>query len=146
MFICQKGGCNNLVPFSTAEGVVRHIRFDGTRDVYWAVEDLGTIRHKDPLSGPIGTLVSGETAVYGLAIYQPTVYFTRREVAGKLKKVDTNADANSLVELAANLNMPEGVATLAVAQANPSGIWVDQTHVYWANAAKPGAILRIAKP
>lgn len=160
---CSKSSCSNLAPPSTTEQLVRHVDFDGTRDFYWAVEGAGTIRHKDPYTGPIGTLVSGETGVYGLAVHQPTVYFTRREATGRLRKIDTSG-AN-LVDLATNLSSPEGLvtdgttvwvadtgndriavcatagcggsATFFAPAKKPHEVTIDVANVYWTNGLSP---------
>ena len=102
--------------------------------IYWAVEggagiNDGTIMRADLGGGNITTLVSGLNAPYGVTIDSGHIYWTDLGTFNPLSGA-TNSDGKIME---ANLD-GTGVTTLASSQASPTGIAVNASHIYWADA------------
>jgi hypothetical protein len=137
--------------------------------------NLGSVRSAPLLGGAALTLAMGEDAPRGIAIDDTSVYFARSQF-GEIVRVPKTGGAIDV--LAAHQDFPEGVAlrdgtlywttsgttlsgaltslvpggattTLAAQLANPAGLFVDATHVYWVDqesrGSGPGQVLRVAR-
>jgi hypothetical protein len=104
--ICSSSSCYNIAKMSTTEPPVWHVAFDGSGHFYW-VTATGVIRRKDVNSGLPYNIVTGETGAYGIAVFSPWIVVTRRESAGRVRRI--RIDATEKIDLVTGLSFPEGI-------------------------------------